>query len=141
MGSVYLHCDPTASYHVRVAMDAVFGRIQFRNEIVWCYSGGGAPKKAFARKHDIILFYKKNIKNYIFNLQYRPYSKDSYDLIKSRDGIRINGYKIDLERGSIMQDWWADINALQTWTQEKEGYPTQKPCALCERIIKASSNP
>ena len=53
-GSIYLHCDPTMSHYLKLVMDAVFGRKAFRNEIVWCYRGGGVPKYDFARKHDVI---------------------------------------------------------------------------------------
>ena len=64
--SIYLHCDPTASHYLKELMDAVFGRKQFRNEIVWCYKSGGASSKYFAKKHDTILFYAKSDK-YEFN--------------------------------------------------------------------------
>ena len=58
-GSLYLHCDPTASHYLKLMLDAIFGRGNFRNEIVWSYNGGGVPKNAFARKHDVILFYRE----------------------------------------------------------------------------------
>jgi len=58
-GSTYLHCDPTASHHPKPLVDSVFGRANFRNEIVWCYRGSGVTKNAFARKHDVTLFYAK----------------------------------------------------------------------------------
>ena len=58
-GSIYLHCDPTASHYLKAVMDAIFGWKNFRNEIVWCYKSGGASKRQFAKKHDIILFYAK----------------------------------------------------------------------------------
>ncbi len=138
-GSIYLHCDPTASHYLKQLMDAVFGGKQFRNEIVWCYSGGGVPKKDFARKHDILLRYTRG-NDYLFNKQYVPYSSASQALVKSRGGVSIDGRKRDLDRGAAMPDWWADINSLQTWSPERTGYPTQKPLALMERIISASSD-
>ena len=58
-GSIYLHCDPTASHYLKAVMDAVFGWKQFRNEIVWCYGSGGASKRHYSRKHDILLFYTR----------------------------------------------------------------------------------
>ena len=73
-GSIYLHCDHTASHYLKAAMDAIFGRNNFRNEIVWCYTSGGVGKKWWARKHDILLFFSKSGK-YKFNMQYRPYSE------------------------------------------------------------------
>jgi len=138
-GSIYLHCDYRASHYLKMIMDKIFGVENFRNEIVWCYRGGGVPKDSFARKHDIIFFYSKS-NNFIFNIQYVPYSESSQKLVKSRDGVSIDGKERNLERGAHMPDWWIDMNSLQTWSPERMGYPTQKPLALLERIIKASSN-
>lgn len=138
-GSIYLHCDPTASYLLRGLMDAVFGWHNFRNEIVWCYRGGGVPKNAFARKHDIIFFYAKS-DSAKFTKQFRPYSEASQELVEARGGESIDGKPRDLKRGASMEDWWTDINSLQTWSPERVGYPTQKPLALLERIIQASSD-
>ena len=139
-GSIYLHCDPYASHYLKLVMDAIFGEKNYRNEIVWCYRGGGVPNDAFARKHDILLFYAKG-KNNIFNKQYVPYSEASKNLVESRGGVSIDDKPRDLERGASMPDWWVDINSLQTWSPERLSYPTQKPLALYERIINASSNP
>jgi len=138
-GSIYLHCDPTASHYLKIIMDNIFGIKNFRNEIVWCYSGGGVPKNAFARKHDVLLFYSKSNKNK-FNCQYMPYSEASKKLVNSRGGTSIDGKKRNIKRGAHLVDWWSDMNALQTWSKERTGYPTQKPEKLLERIIKASSN-
>ena len=66
-GSIYLHCDPTASHYLKATMDAIFGWKLFRNEIIWCYRGGGVPRKDFARKHDILLRYSKTDKR-VFNV-------------------------------------------------------------------------
>jgi len=139
-GSIYLHCDPTASHYLKLIMDAVFGEKNFRNEIVWCYRGGGVPNNAFARKHDIIFSYAKG-ENNTFHKQYVPYSEASQKLVESRGGVSIDDKVRDLDRGASMPDWWTDINSLQTWSPERLGYPTQKPTSLYERIIKASSNP
>ena len=139
-GSIYLHCDPTASHYLKNLMDAIFGRKRFINELVWCYRGGGVPRSAFARKHDTILSYSKG-RTYTFHPQYVPYSEASQKLVSQRGGVSIDGKKRDLERGATMPDWWADINSLQTWSPERTGYPTQKPLPLYERIIEASSNP
>lgn len=140
-GSIYLHCDPTASHYLKMIMDAIFGRDNFRNEIIWCYRGGGVSKKAFAKKHDVILSYAKNIKISTFNVQYSPYSESSQNLVESKQGVSIDGKKRDLTRGAHMNDWWVDINSLQTWSPERTGYPTQKPLKLYKRIIEASTNP
>ena len=138
-GSIYLHIDTTASHYLKQILDAVFGNDSFRNEIVWGYRGGGVPRNAFARKHDIILCYAKGKEN-VFNKQYVPYSEASQELVSSRGGTSIDGKERDLERGASMPDYWTDINALQTWSPERTGYPTQKPLALLERIIETSSN-
>ena len=138
-GTVYLHCDPTASHYLKVIMDAVFGRENFRNEIAWCYRGGGVPRSDFARKHDVILRYSKSV-SFMFNPQFTEYSQASKSLVQSRGGVSIDNKKRDLERGAHMPDWWSDINSLQTWSPERTGYPTQKPVRLLERIIAVSSN-
>jgi len=138
-GSMYLHCDWHASHYLKVMMDSIFGTQNFQNEIVWCYRGGGVSKKRFARKHDIILFYTK-FSNYTFNTQYMPYSEASIKLVNDRGGTSIDGKERDIVRGAHMVDWWVDMNALQTWSPERTGYPTQKPEKLLERIILASSN-
>ena len=106
--------------------------------MVWCYRGGGVPKEAFARKHDIILFYAG--KGATFNTQYIPYSDATAKLVSTRGGTSIDGKPRDLKRGATMPDWWTDLNSLQTWSSERTGYPTQKPIKLLQRIINASSN-
>lgn len=130
-GSMYLHCDWHANAHLRIAMDKLFQADGFRNEIIWCYHGGGISTKQFKRKHDSIYFYTKS-SNYIFNqtIIKRGYTKQ---------------YNKDTEvqsEGKLLEDWWDDIPARGTATNSKEwvGYPTQKPEALLMRIIEASSN-
>lgn len=143
-GSIYLHCDPTASHYLKIVMDVIFGEDNFRNEIVWCYSGGNNAHTYFQRKHDIILFYSKTEK-YIFN------AKDIVILPRetSRYYIDEEGKKYTKKNGKIYyckhegkipEDYWIDIQVLHHISNERLGYPTQKPEALLERIIKASSN-
>ena len=138
-GTLYLHCDPSASHYLKVILDSIFGGKNFRNEIVWCYRGGGVPRRDFARKHDVILRYSKS-NSYGFNPQFTEYSAASKSLVQARGGVSIDDRTRDLERGAHMPDWWSDINSLQTWSPERTGYPTQKPLRLLERIITASSN-
>ncbi len=138
-GSIYVHCDWHASHYIKVELDKIFGYDNFRNEIVWAYRGGGVPSNAFARKHDVLFFYVKSNKA-PFSKQYVPYSEASQKLVSGRGGVSIDNKVRDLSRGAAMPDWWADVNSLQTWSPERIGYPTQKPEALLERIIKASSN-
>lgn len=135
-GSIYLHCDPTASHYLKMLMDAVFGKKNFINEVIWTYKTQGASKRHWSRKHDVLLFYAKS-EQYTFNYQTeRSYMQHKY-------GFKDDELKIDEEgrqyRDALMRDVW-EISALQSATREKLGYPTQKPEALLERIIKASSN-
>ena len=141
-GSIYLHCDPYASHYLKLIMDAIFGEKNYRNEIVWCYTGPSNTPRWFPRKHDCILFYAK-----------------TNDAIFNRDSVRIPYKKLDTgntsgifkERailnasGKIPEDYWLEdrdkMSPVGRNPNEYMGYPTQKPLALYERIIKASSNP
>jgi len=143
-GSLYLHCDPTASHYLKMILDDVFGVQNFRNEIVWAYRTGGASKKRFARKHDVILFYGKT-PAHVFN----PQSEKSYTKSASRKAGTVNygGGEAEFYEDSSgvynivnMRDVW-DIPYIGSTDKERLGYPTQKPLALLERIIEASSNP
>ena len=138
-GSIYLHCDPTASHYLKELMDAIFGRKNFRNEIVWAYAGGGIPAKDFPRKHDTILRYTKSNK-YTYNPVYRPYTPGT--LQRGRTQIKGKYFDQGLRaEGTPVNDWWPDVGKITSPTDpEKVGYPTQKPLALYERIISASSN-
>lgn len=139
-GSIYLHCDPTMSHALKLTMDTIWGQKNFKNEIIWCYRGGGVPKTAFARKHDILFLYEKAYRRSTFNPQYTAYSEATQNLVGKRGGVSIDNKVRDLDRGATMPDWWEDINSLQTWSPERTGYPTQKPLALLKRIIETSSN-
>ncbi len=197
-GSIFLHCDPTASHYLKLIMDSVFG-IQFlANELIWkrTFSHGNASRR-FGGAHDIILFYSKGDKA-SWNQQFTPYSNEYlrvkyrhkdpdgriYRLVSLRNpGVRPNlqydykGYKphpngwaiskekmerlekekrlqfprkpegrIELKQyldempGTPIHDVWVDVNPINSQAQERLGYPTQKPVALLERIISASSN-
>jgi DNA modification methylase len=139
-GSFYLHCDPTASHYLKIVLDTVFCSQggDFKNEIIWCYGSGGASKNHFSKKHDVILYYSKSSNNFIFNVDLvrEPYSspeKVEHKIIKGK------AYQRKHELGRIPFDWWT-IPILTNTAKERLGYPTQKPEALLERIIKASSN-
>ena len=149
-GSFYLHCDPTASHYLKFLLDGIFGRDNFRNEIIWCYSIGGKSKTSFGRKHDVILFYSKSA-DYYFDAKGAsiPRKPDSH----MRTGTDAEGrefqektdkktgkiYRYYLDDGKIAEDYWVDIESLNREDRERTGYPTQKPLALLHRIIKASS--
>ena len=136
-GSLYLHIDHTAHAYAKMLLDAIFGRDNFRNEIVWCYSGGGIPRKDFPRKHDTLLRYTKSDR-YPFNVERKPYKENTQQVgIHSTYSGPDN--EIDLARGTPITDWWTDIPTVTGWSPENIGYPTQKPLPLYERIIKASS--
>lgn len=141
-GSIYLHCDPTASHYLKGLMDAVFGNENFRNEIVWrigWISGFKTKKLGWIRNHDIILYYLKTQEaQKLFNKEYLPYRKDHV----RRDGTKPTG------KGIPIEDTWncssndrLDSIMIKSFSKEKMGYPTQKPIDLYKRIIKASSNP
>jgi site-specific DNA-methyltransferase (adenine-specific) len=143
-GSIYLHCDPTASHYLKVLLDEIFGKKNFRNEIIWCYKRPSAPKqRQLPRLHDIIFWYSKG-EQWIFNGDNIrvPYAQSSIE----RAGYAANyskmtdGGVVELkEGGKLPEDWW-DIPMLKGNSKEATGYPTQKPLALLHRIIKASSN-
>jgi DNA modification methylase len=168
-GTFYLHCDPTASHYLKLVLDSVFcadgNGGDFLNEIAWCYSIGGKSKEHFGRKHDVIFFYAKSKKNYNFNKDGASIARKLNTHM--RVGVDENGrefqektdrksgkvyryyldegkiaedYWLDIEKVEIADDYWSDIETLNREARERMGYPTQKPEALLERIIKASSN-
>lgn len=149
-GSIYLHCDYHASHHLKILMDDIFGLNHFRNEIIWSYKRYTAASNRFQRLHDVILFYSKS-KKVIFNDLREEYSSKSgkADSHYKQDGDGRwyrwqkrkgkKAYKVYLSEGKRMGDVW-DISIINASAKERLGYPTQKPEALLERIIKSSSN-
>ena len=137
MGSLYLHCDPAASHYLKIVLDRIFGEKNFRNELVWHYQTGGASRKWFSKKHDVILFYTKTAK-YQFYPEAVPALRTDKAMKRARNpkGARISAGKSE----KLPMDVWADIQVLNPMATERLGYPTQKPLALLERIIEASSN-
>jgi DNA modification methylase len=145
-GSIYLHCDWHANANIRVdILDNLFGRSNFRNEIIWCYTGPGSPKmRQFNRKHDTIFWYVKG-KEWSFNKQdvlmpYKGGNPHSGGFVE-RDGTRL--VPDEYNKGKVPEDWWNDIAIAARFPKNSSnniGYPTQKPEALLERIILASSN-
>ena len=192
-GSIYLHCDPTASHYLKLLMDSIFGAAQFQNEITWQRTTAHNDSVRYGKNSDAILFYSANDR-WTWNIQYQPHDdvyrarfrrQDSdgrawsdYDLsakglsgggyeyeykgvsslwrvplttmrqldsdgklhFTTRGGIRLKRY-LDEIKGRPLQAVWTDINAINSQAKERIGYPTQKPLALLERIISASSNP
>lgn len=200
-GSIYLHCDPTASHYIKLVMDAVFGPANFRTEIVWKRSSAHSDAKQgraqHGRIHDVILFYTKSDEwfwNHVFTPYDPQYVDDFYKytepgtgrryrlgdltgpggaakgnpsyevmgvtrfwryskekmaeliqqgrVVQTKPGV-VPAYKryFDEMQGVPLQDIWTDIGPISSQAAERLGYPTQKPLALLERIISASSNP
>ncbi len=191
-GSIYLHCDPTASHYLKLLMDGVFGVEMFRSEIIWKRQSAHADAKRFGSVHDTILFYSNGADS-VWEPQYQLYDPDyiqQYYRYKDKDGrlfmsgdlgasgLQGGGYEyewhgttrvwrvprttmerldaegsifytrngiprrkryLDESKGMPAQDIWTDIQSLRSWMQERLKYPTQKPEALLERILNASS--
>ena len=146
-GSIYLHCDPYASHYLKLVMDAIFGEKNFRNEIIWHYKLNSISRSKFPAKHDTILYYAVS-NNPVFNPILEPYSEATlrrynhtdekgrrYKISALRDGKQ---EKVYIKEGRTVDSVW-DIPIIRK-KQERLGYPTQKPIALYDRIIKASSN-
>ena len=193
-GSIYLHCDPTASHYLKLMMDAILGRKCFRSEIIWKRTTSHNDAKKFGHIHDTILYYSKSNRP-TWNTIYQPYA-EQYVLKTYRyqdddgrkwmsdnlsaSGLSGGGYEyewngltrlwrcpiktmrrlesenrlhytrtglarrkryLDEAKGLPLNDIWTDLNPISSHAKERLGYPTQKPLALLERIIRASSNP
>ena len=143
--SIYLHCDPTMSHYLKLAMDAIFGRRQFRNEIIWHYRRWTGKARRFQRLHDVVLFYSKS-DDYVFNKLYTDYTTGSKE--RKEQGV-LHRFKRGEEphlvsvgevdkKGVAENDVW-HIPFIAPSAKERTGYPTQKPLALLRRVIEASS--
>jgi len=200
-GSIYLHCDPTASHYIKTLLDATFMPQNFRTEIIWkrssAHSDAKQGRRQHGRLHDVIFFYTKSESKWTWNPIYTPYDEgytdDFYRYIEPETGRRyrlgdltgpggaakgnprykvmgvtrywrytkqnmeelirqgrvvqsspgaVPAYKryLDEMQGVPLQDVWTDIRPIGSQAQERLGYPTQKPEALLDRIIKSSSN-
>lgn len=159
-GSIYVHCDWHAGHYLKIMLDDIFGKNNLLNEIVWYYESGGIPQYNYARKHDSIFYYVKNKDNYIFNKEAASVPRNVcqmcgaelnkwnnlkkevdedgrvYRTIKSAGKI----YRYYDDEPVLLSDVWVGVNHIQQKDPQRTGYLTQKPEALLERIIKASSN-
>jgi site-specific DNA-methyltransferase (adenine-specific) len=130
-GSLFLHLDPRESHYAKVLLDGIFGRASFLNEIVWAYDYGGRSKRRWPAKHDTILWYAKDPEHYTFDY-------DAIDRIPYMAPGLVTPEKA--ERGKVPTDvWWQTV--VPTSGTERTGYPTQKPLAVLERIIRVHSRP
>ena len=200
-GSLYLHCDPTASHYLKLLLDAVFGPERFRNEIVWKRTSAHSSAKRYGPVHDVILYYTVG-DEYTWNPQHQDYDQtyiDAFYTHRDPDGrqwrrsdltaagvrhgssgkpwrgidvaAKGNHWKFTIEtldkldaegrihwpkkiagvpmykryldemKGVVLQDMWNDIKPMHNLDKDRLGYPTQKPIALLERVVLASSNP
>jgi len=143
-GSIYLHCDRTAAHYLKALMDLIFGKKNFRNGIIWCYTGPSNTKRWFPQKHDNIFWYSMGDK-WTFNWEsvLAPYNRLNTQTGGGGIGGRLEGELRQqlLGRGKVPEDWWSEFSPVGRIERERIGYPTQKPLALLERIISASSNP
>ena len=141
-GSFYLHCDPTASHYLKIILDQIFGVGCFKNEIVWHYRRWTGMANRFLAMHDILFFYTKQESGYVFNPLYTAYTEKSLKR-KQNYHTRIKGddvYVTSIDKKGVKEnDVWI-IPVINSQSKERLGYPTQKPEALLERIIEASSN-
>ena len=150
-GSIYVHLDWHKAHYIKILMDEILGEGNFKNEIIWHYDIGTAPKKDFKRKHDSILRYTKT-NNYIYNtVTIPPKNLKRYD--KTDEDGRIymvrgdSGKRVYADEGQPEDDVWTfyksdELRSLNSMSNERRSikYPTQKPEKLIERIVKASSN-
>ncbi len=143
-GSIYLHCDPTASHYLKILMDAVFGPQRFRNEIIWSYRKWSRSPHQFLRNHDVILFYTKGPAS-TFHVLRVPLSPSTLRRFGGKrqdfaDESRTRKITLDEEsEGGFRPDVWS-LNLLPAAAAERLGYPTQKPETLLDLIISASSS-
>jgi DNA modification methylase len=139
-GTLYLHLDWHASAHARLMMDEIFGPGRLLNEVVWAYHGPSPTRTAFVRKHDTILVYTKSSR-YRFNADAVRVAYDPGTLKAFASSSRAGFGKVpDLARGKVPEDWWY-FPVVARLHKERTGFPTQKPEALLERIVLASSQP
>ncbi len=143
-GSIYLHCDPTASHYLKLLMDAVFHPWNFRSEIIWSYRRWPAKTPNYQHMHDVLLYYAKGDQP-TFNVLYEPPSESFLRRFKGKGNRLERGattkHPTETETpGLPLRDVW-EISIIAGSAAERLGYPTQKPLALLERILQVSSNP
>lgn len=144
-GAIYLHCDWHKAHHLRMIMDEVFGPDKFVNEVIWHYSGAGTPKGCWAKRHDNLFVYSRT-NEFVFNAdevrtEYAAATVErfSHAINNVRNGINFGSQTLN-PLGKYPEDV-LDVSIEAPSASVRTGYPTQKPEALLEKILKASSNP
>ena len=132
-GGIVLHCDPTASHYLKVLMDAVFGGANFRNELIWHYKNASRGKKEFAHSHDSLLWYSRSASGWTFERDAVLHAYES-----GMTAWRYEKKGMPPPAGKTPDDV-IEIPSLNTMSKERLGYPTQKPLALLEVVVKAMS--
>jgi len=146
-GSLFVHLDYRAVHYVKVALDRLFGRERFINEIVWCYSVGGKSRRGFGRKHDTILWYARGADHAFYPDAIRVPRRGGSHMRVVRDGDAVvqektdrrtgRVYRYPVAAGKIPEDWWVDIETLNHSDRERVGWPSQKPERLVARLLGA----
>lgn len=146
-GSLFVHLDYRAVHYVKVALDRLFGRTRFVNEIVWCYAVGGKSRRGFGRKHDTILWYARG-DSWAFYPDAVRVPRRGGSHMRLVDGVQEKTdkktgrvYRYPVHAGKIPEDWWTDIETLNHSDGERTGYPSQKPERLIARVLGAVSRP
>lgn len=151
-GSLFVHLDYRAVHYIKVALDQIFGRANFVNEIIWCYSVGGKSQRSFGRKHDTILWYAKSSSYQFFprevviprraSSHMRVVLDDEGQEVQEKTDKKTGKvYRYPISAGKVPEDWWTDIETLNRSDRERVGWPTQKPTRLLERLVKATTEP
>jgi DNA modification methylase len=142
-GSLFVHLDYRTVHYVKVALDHLFGRDRFVNEIVWCYAVGGKSRRGFGRKHDTILWYARSA-DWAFYPDAVRVPRRGGSHMRLVDGVqektdRKTGriYRYPVAAGKIPEDWWTDVETLNHSDRERTGWPSQKPERLVERVVQA----
>jgi DNA modification methylase len=142
-GSLFVHLDYRAVHYVKVALDRLFGRSCFVNELVWCYAVGGKSRKGFGRKHDTILWYAKGA-DWAFYPDAVRVPRRGGSHMRLVDGVQEKTdkktgrvYRYPVAAGKVPEDWWTDVETLNHSDAERTGWPSQKPERLLARIISA----
>ena len=146
-GSLFVHLDYRAVHYVKVALDRLFGRERFVNEVVWCYAVGGKSRRGFGRKHDTILWYARG-DDWAFYPDAVRVPRRGGSHMRLVDGVqektdRKTGrvYRYPVAAGKVPEDWWTDIETLNHSDRERTGWPSQKPERLVERVLRAVTAP